>query len=234
MNACTREHLNTLKQPISHTEENYLKAIFKLSEMNRNNVTTNAISEKLKTTAASVTDMLKKLSGKKLLHYEKYYGVSLTEKGKKLAKDLIRKHRLWETFLVEKLNFSWDEVDELAEQLEHINSEILTDRIDDFLGFPKFDPHGDPIPDKDGNIAYHEDVTLDKMKKGDEGIIAGVIDHSTQFLQYLGKIQLVINTKIRVKDDEDYDQSKIILINDKKELILSQKVASNLLVRKTK
>lgn len=219
---------------ISHTEENYLKAIFKLSEMQNGNVSTNAIAEKLATTAASVTDMLKKLSGKKLLFYEKYYGVSLTDKGKKLAKDLIRKHRLWETFLVEKLKFSWDEVDELAEQLEHINSEILTDRIDHFLGFPKFDPHGDPIPDKDGNIAYHEDITLDKMQKGDEGIIAGVIDHSTEFLQYLNKIQLLIHTKIKVKEDEEYDQSKIIFINGKHELVISQKVASNLLVRKIK
>lgn len=219
---------------ISYTEENYLKAIFKLSEMQTENVSTNAIAEKLSTTAASVTDMLKKLAGKKLLHYEKYYGVSLTEKGKKLAKDLIRKHRLWETFLVDKLKFSWDEVDELAEQLEHINSEILTDRIDHFLGFPKFDPHGDPIPDKDGNIAYHEDVTLDQMHKGDEGVIVGVIDHSTQFLQYLNKIQLVIHTRIKVKDDEDYDQSKVILINNKHELVVSQKVAANLLVRKVK
>ena len=221
-----------MKSTISHTEENYLKAIFKLSEMQKENVSTNAISEKLATTAASVTDMLKKLSGKKLIHYEKYYGVSLTDKGKKLAKDLIRKHRLWETFLVDTLKFSWDEVDELAEQLEHINSEILTDRIDNFLGNPKFDPHGDPIPDKDGNIAYHEDVTLDKMQKGDVGIIAAVIDHSAQFLQYLNKIDLVIHTKIKIKDDEDYDQSKIIIINNKKELVVSQKVAANLLVRK--
>jgi DtxR family transcriptional regulator, Mn-dependent transcriptional regulator len=219
---------------ISHTEENYLKAIFKLSELQNGNVSTNAISEKLTTSAASVTDMLKKLAGKKLIHYEKYYGVSLTEKGKKLAKDLIRKHRLWETFLVDKLKFSWDEVDELAEQLEHINSEILTDRIDHFLGFPKFDPHGDPIPDKAGNIAYHEDITLDKMCKGDEGIIAGVIDHSTEFLQYLNKIQLVIHTRIKIKDDEEYDQSKVITINNKHELVISQKVAANLLVRKTK
>lgn len=220
-----------MKTSISHTEENYLKAIFKLSELQKSNITTNAISEKLKTSAASVTDMIKKLSGKKLIHYEKYYGVTLTEKGKKLAKDLIRKHRLWETFLVEKLNFSWDEVDELAEQLEHINSEILTDRIDDFLGYPKFDPHGDPIPDKHGNIAYHEDVTLDKMKKNDTGIIVGVIDHSTEFLKYLDKIQLIINSKIRIMEDEDYDESKIIMLNDKSQLIISSKVAGNLLVR---
>ncbi len=219
---------------MSHTEENYLKAIFKLSEMQKNNVTTNAISEKLKTTAASVTDMLKKLSGKNLIHYEKYYGVSLTEKGKKLAKDLIRKHRLWETFLVEKLQFSWDEVDELAEQLEHIKSDSLTDRIDAFLSYPKFDPHGDPIPDKNGNISYHEEVTLDKMGSGTKGIVVGVIDHTPQFLQYLGKIGLVINTKIRISEDEEYDQSKVIVINNKKERTVSQKVAANILVRKIK
>jgi len=221
-----------LKLALSHTEENYLKAIFKLSELSSENVSTNAISEKLNTTAASVTDMLKKLSAKKLLHYEKYYGVSLTEKGKKLAKDLIRKHRLWETFLVEKLQFSWDEVDELAEQLEHIRSEILTDRIDHFLGYPKFDPHGDPIPDKHGHIAYHEEVTLDAMKKGEEGIIVAVIDHSTAFLQYLDKIHLVIHARVRIREDEEYDQSKTILLNHKQEVVVSQKVAANLLVRK--
>ncbi|MBC8173148.1 MAG: metal-dependent transcriptional regulator, partial [Chitinophagales bacterium] len=176
----------------------------------------------------------KKLSQKKLIDYEKYYGVTLTDKGKKIAKNLIRKHRLWETFLVEKLQFNWDEVHDMAEELEHINSDLLTDRIEEFLGNPKFDPHGDPIPDKKGNISYHEDVTLDKMKKGDSGIIAGVIDHSPKFLQYLNKINLVINAKIKVKDDEDYDQSKIIILNDKKEIVISQKVAGNLLVRKVK
>ncbi|HNK98285.1 MAG TPA: metal-dependent transcriptional regulator [Chitinophagales bacterium] len=226
-------HAADLKTPLSHTEENYLKAIFKLSELNSSNVSTNAIAEKLSTTAASVTDMLKKLASKKLLHYEKYYGVTLTEKGKKNAKDLIRKHRLWETFLVDKLRFSWDEVDELAEQLEHIRSEILTDRIDQFLGYPKFDPHGDPIPDKHGNIAYHEDVTLESMKKGESGIIVGVIDHSTEFLRYLDKVDLVIHTRIHISEDEEYDQSKTILVNHKHETVISQKVAANLLVRKT-
>lgn len=227
-------HTAILKTPLSHTEENYLKAIFKLSELNSENVSTNSIAEKLSTTAASVTDMLKKLSTKKLINYEKYYGVSLTDKGKKIAKDLIRKHRLWETFLVDKLKFSWDEVDELAEQLEHIRSEILTDRIDLFLGYPKFDPHGDPIPDKHGNIAYHEDVTLDAMQKGDQGIIVAVIDHSPAFLQYLDKINLVIHTRIKIKDEEEFDQSKTIILNNKFEIVVSQKVAANLLVRKVR
>lgn len=219
---------------ISHTEENYLKAIFKLSEIENNKVLTNAIAEKLNTTAASVTDMLKKLAQKKLIDYEKYYGVTLTEKGKKLAKNLIRKHRLWESFLVEKLKFTWAEVDELAEELEHINSDELTDRLEEFLGFPKFDPHGDPIPDKKGNIAYHEDVTLDQMKKNESGIIVAVIDHAPQFLQYLDKIQLAIHTRIKVKDEEEYDSSKTLLVNNKTEISVSQKVAKSLLVRKIK
>lgn len=221
-----------MKTPLSHTEENYLKAIFKLSELHTDKVTTNAIADKLQTTAASVTDMLKKLAVKKLLNHEKYYGVSLTEKGKKIAKDLIRKHRLWETFLVDKLKFSWDEVDELAEQLEHIRSEILTDRIDQFLGYPKFDPHGDPIPDKHGNIAYHEEVTLDAMCAGEKGIIVAVIDHSAAFLQYLDKINLVIHTRITIKEEEEFDLSKVIVLEKKHEIVISQKVAANLLVRK--
>lgn len=224
-----------MQAALSHTEENYLKAIFKLSENNSNaKVLTNAIAEKLETTAASVTDMLKKLAQKKLIIHEKYYGVTLTEKGKKVAKNLIRKHRLWETFLAEKLQFTWDEVHEIAEQLEHIDSDLLTDRVEAFLGYPKFDPHGDPIPDKNGNIAYHEDVTLDKMHKNDSGIIVGVIDHSTDFLKYLDKMELVINAKVKVKDEEDYDQSKLIAINQKKEINVSRKVAANLLIRRTK
>lgn len=219
---------------ISHTEENYLKAIFKLSEIGNNKVLTNAIAEKLATTAASVTDMLRKLALKKLVDYEKYYGVSLTDKGKKIAKNLIRKHRLWETFLVEKLQFSWDEVHDLAEELEHINSDLLTDKIEAFLGFPKFDPHGDPIPDKKGNISYHEEITLDQMKRNESGMIVGVIDHSPAFLQYLDKIQLAIQAKIKVKEDEEYDNSKIIILNGRKEMTISQKVAASLLVRKVK
>lgn len=219
---------------ISHTEENYLKAIFKLSEIDDNKVLTNAIAEKLSTTAASVTDMLKKLAQKKLVDYEKYYGVSLSEKGKKIAKNLIRKHRLWETFLVEKLKFTWAEVDILAEELEHINSDELTDKLEEFLGFPKFDPHGDPIPDKKGNISYHEDVTLDHMKKNENGIIVGVIDHSSQFLQYLDKIELALNAKIKVEDEEEFDNSKVILVNSKLKITVSQKVGKSLLVRRIK
>lgn len=217
---------------LSHTEENYLKCIFSLSEGSEDNITTNAISEKLGTTAASVTDMIKKLSQKEFIHYEKYYGVRLTDTGRKIAVQLIRRHRLWETFLVEKLGFQWDEVHDMAEELEHIQSDLLTDRLDVFLDCPRFDPHGDPIPDKTGNIAYHEDVTLDSMPVGQKGIIVGVVDHTAEFLQYLEKNRLVINASISILQAEDYDKSKNLLVNGTYNIVVSQKVATNLLVRK--
>ena len=147
----------------SFTEENYLKAIYKLSLNGVQGVSTNAIADKLATKPSSVTDMIKKLADKKLVSYQKYQGVNLTKKGSDVAVSIIRNHRLWEVFLVEKLNFKWDEVHDLAEELEHINTHKLTERLDEFLGFPKFDPHGDPIPDKDGNIIQHKDVTLSDL-----------------------------------------------------------------------
>ena len=122
------------------------------------------------------------------MHYERYHGVTLTRTGRQIANGLIRRHRLWETFLVDKLGFQWDEVHDLAEELEHINNDLLSERLDAFLGNPTVDPHGDPIPDKDGNIQYHEDVSLDQLEAGQQGIIVGVTDHSTDFLQYLEKM----------------------------------------------
>lgn len=217
---------------LSHTEENYLKCIFSLSEGNEGNITTNAIAERLGTTAASVTDMIKKLSQKQLIHYEKYYGVSLSESGRKIAIQLIRKHRLWETFLVEKLGFQWDEVHDMAEELEHIKSDLLTDRLDIYLCHPRFDPHGDPIPDKKGNIQYHEDVSLDQLQPGQKGIVVGVIDHTSEFLQYLEKINLILQANVEVLSLEEYDQSRLVKINKSKNISLSEKVAQNLLVRK--
>ncbi|KRP11649.1 MAG: iron-dependent repressor, partial [Sphingobacteriales bacterium BACL12 MAG-120813-bin55] len=166
---------------LSHTEENYIKCIFSLSETKDGNISTNAIADRLGTTAASVTDMIKRLAGKSIVHYEKYYGVSLTEAGQQVAVNLIRRHRLWETFLVDKLGFHWDEVHDMAEELEHVASDLLTERLDAFLGKPRFDPHGDPIPDSKGNISYHEDVTLDKVDAGKKGIIVGVTDHTPAF-----------------------------------------------------
>ncbi len=165
----------------SFTEENYLKAIYKLSLNGVQGVSTNAIADKLATKPSSVTDMIKKLADKKLVSYQKYQGVNLTKRGRDIAVSIIRNHRLWEVFLVEKLNFKWDEVHDLAEELEHINTHKLTERLDEFLEFPKFDPHGDPIPDKDGNIVQHKDITLSDLSTGRKTVIVGIKNHSKVF-----------------------------------------------------
>jgi DtxR family Mn-dependent transcriptional regulator len=150
---------------LSSTEENYLKAIYKLS-FKSENATTNDIAEKVNTKAASVTDMIKKLSDKSLVYYEKYKGVHLSPEGIKIAKSLVRQHRLWEVFLVDKLGYKWDEVHDLAEQLEHITDVIFIDRLDSFLGKPRFDPHGDPIPDSEGNIIEQQHILLSDASIG--------------------------------------------------------------------
>src|SRR5579862_284503 len=173
------------------TEENYLKAIYHLS-IKEESVSTNQIAASLSTKAASVTDMLKKLSEKELINYTKYQGVTLTPVGEKVALSIIRKHRLWEYFLVEKLNFKWDEVHDVAEELEHISSKELVDRLDEFMGHPKYDPHGDPIPDSNGQFKSHELKPVSALLINENGIISGVRDHSTAFLQYLEKMQLTI------------------------------------------
>lgn len=213
----------------SFTEENYLKAIFKLLEINEV-VTTNAIALKINTKAASVTDMLKKLADKKLINYEKYQGVSLTNQGKKVALNIIRKHRLWEVFLVEKLNFKWDEVHYMAEQLEHINSEELIQRMDKFLGFPKFDPHGDPIPDSNGKLIENKSSLLSQIKKGINIVMTGVVDHSDKFLRFLNNVGLNLGCEIKIKNIVDYDNSLEVIISKKKTIFISNEVAKNILV----
>lgn len=218
----------------SITEENYLKAIFKLSENNSGTVSTNEISGEMNTKAASVTDMLQKLAEKKLLSYKKYKGVKLTKKGTEIAVALVRRHRLWEVFLVEKLNFNWDQVHEVAEELEHVSSELLTSRLDAFLDFPKYDPHGDPIPDKDGNIPYFEEKSLAELKTGEIGFIASVNEQSPEFLQYLDKLKISINSKVEVLECNEYDGSKQIRLNNNSSFYTSAKVCNNLTVRKTK
>lgn len=218
-------------EQISHTEENYLKIIFSLSEKVDKPVSTNAISNGIKTSAASVTDMLKRLSEKELIHYEKYKGVTLTNRGDKIARLLIRKHRLWETFLVEKLDFNWDEVHDIAEQLEHIRSKDLVERLDEFLGHPKFDPHGDPIPDAEGKFAFRKQVLLSEMKNEDSGVVVGVKDHSTAFLQYLDQMELILGAKVRVIEKFRYDESVKISLNEDKEQLLSKKVCQNLYIQ---
>ncbi|MES2425416.1 MAG: metal-dependent transcriptional regulator [Bacteroidota bacterium] len=209
-------------------EENYLKAIYHLS-LNDLNVSTNQIAAALNTKAASVTDMLKKLADKELINYEKYQGVTLTAAGEKIALHIIRKHRLWEYFLVEKLNFKWDEVHEMAEEMEHISSVELIDRLDKFMDYPKHDPHGDPIPDRDGNIKKYELKPIASLTVNESGVISGVRDHSPTFLQYLEKQQLTIGKQIKVTDIIEYDNSMILQVEHTTTHI-SREVAKNLLI----
>jgi DtxR family Mn-dependent transcriptional regulator len=209
-------------------EENYLKAIYKLS-LQADNVSTNQIAASLATKASSVTDMLRKLADKLLINYTRYQGVSLTKAGEKVAVNIIRRHRLWEFFLVEKLKFKWDEVHEMAEEMEHISSTELIDRLDEFMGYPARDPHGDPIPDCHGNFKINDLKPISAIAVNTTGIISGVRDHSATFLQYLEKQQLMIGKKIQVKEIITYDNT-VILQMDNKTLQISRDVANNLLI----
>jgi DtxR family Mn-dependent transcriptional regulator len=214
----------------SFTEENYLKTIYHLSTINSLVVSTNQIAEITNTKAASVTDMLKRLSDKKLINYKKYQGVNLTSKGEKVAIDIIRKHRLWELFLVDKLGFKWDEVHDMAEQLEHIQSEELIDRLDSYLEYPKYDPHGDPIPNKSGQFATRKMLELYDMSVGFVGNISGVCDHSPVFLKHLEKIGITLGVEIKVEDKNQFDNSFWISVADADPIFISKEVAKNLLV----
>ncbi len=214
----------------SQSEENYIKSIYHLATNSVKGISTNAIAKKLETKASSVTDMLKKLSDKGLVVYKKYQGVTLTEFGIKTAVNIIRKHRLWEVFLVEKLNFSWDEVHEVAEQLEHIKSPKLIDELDVFLGFPKQDPHGDPIPDKEGNFKPIDKRLLTTLSENEKGICVGVNDSSSGFLQFLDKQGISLGVSIEVVEKEPFDGSLVIKVNNKV-LSISNKIASNLYIQ---
>lgn len=213
------------------SEENYLKAIYHLETDSKKGISTNAIAKSLATKASSVTDMVKKLSDKKVILYKKYQGVTLTELGKKTAANIVRKHRLWEVFLVQKLNFSWDEVHEVAEQLEHIKSAKLINQLDALLGFPKYDPHGDPIPDKDGNLSKIDKILLSTLLKNETGVCVGVDDSSSEFLQFLDKKSITLGKQITVLEKEDFDDSLSIEIDGKK-LSISNKIANNLYIKK--
>jgi DtxR family Mn-dependent transcriptional regulator len=216
-------------------EENYLKALYHLTTQSSGITNTNDIAAYVNTKASSVTDMLKKLAEKKLVNYKKYQGVSLSKKGTQKALQVIRKHRLWEYFLVEKLNFKWDEVHDIAEQLEHIQSDELTNRIENFLGFPKYDPHGDPIPDADGNIEELSSLTLSELKTGEKAIIVGVNNTSSSFLKHIENQKLTLGVTLKVDEVFNFDNSLKILINsDKNEIMVSHLVCKNILVKKVK
>jgi DtxR family Mn-dependent transcriptional regulator len=213
---------------MSFAEENYLKAIYHLSRGGKDPVTTNAIAGRMNTRAASVTDMIKKLSAKGLLTYRRYNGVNVSDEGRTKALQVIRKHRLWETFLVEKLHFNWDQVHEVAEQLEHIKSHLLISRLDDFLGHPKTDPHGDPIPDENGEIKAKPKLQLSQTMEGKSGTIVNVKDSSSSFLKYLDKIGAYIGARIQVLERLEFDESLEIKIDNNKEVFISKDVADNI------
>ena len=220
-------------ESLSQSEENYLKAIFKLSYPGSEAASTNAIAAEMSTSAASVSDMLKRLSNKGLINYEKHRGATLSAEGLPYALQLVRKHRLWEVFLVQTLGFKWDEVHDIAEQLEHIKSSELISRLDSFLGHPRFDPHGDPIPDASGKIAQREELPLNDLAVGRKGIIVAVANHTSSFLQFLDQHELVVGTAIEVLERFEFDNSVRIRTDHSPGVVLSEKVAVNLLIQPT-
>jgi len=227
---CIFVALSENREMLSSTEENYLKALLKLTfESESNEAGTNELAGLLVLKPATVNDMLKKLKEKQLVEYEKYGKITLSPKGKKIALDIIRKHRLWETFLYEKFKFTWDEVHEVAEQLEHIQSVKLIDKLDEFLGYPEFDPHGEPIPDTEGEIKQNYTKNLAEVSIGNNCIMVSVKDNSSSFLQYVDKVGLAINSQIRVVSKQEYDALMVIEVNGKTSTV-SQKFAENIYV----
>lgn len=218
---------------LTYSEENYLKTIYHLSQNQKKGVSTNAIATRIETKASSVTDMIKKLNDKKLVEYQKYQGVRLTATGLHSAKMIVRKHRLWEVFLVDKLGFNWDEVHDVAEQLEHIKSEKLIDKLDAYLGYPSEDPHGDPIPNAKGEIKKINKKILSELKVGQKGICVGVKDSSSEFLQYLDKQHIALGSEIVIVEIETFDQSFIIQVEGQT-ITISKKIANNLYVSTNK
>jgi DtxR family Mn-dependent transcriptional regulator len=214
----------------STSEENYIKAIFHLQHTD-GTVTTNELAAELKTKPASITDMLKKLKTKKLVHYEAYHGFRLSTEGRKVALIIVRRHRLWEFFLAEKLKFTWDEVHEVAEHLEHVSSRKLIDKLDEFLGFPRFDPHGDPIPDANGKIETSKQVSLAELPLLKPAVVCHVSDQSSEMLELLKHKNISIGTKLEVKHKFDFDNSMEIKIRQQSPLTISEQLAKNIFVK---
>ena len=216
---------------MTHSAENYLKTIYHLSQANPDGVSTNAIAAMLDTKASSVTDMIKKLAERELIIYQKYQGVVLTESGRMAAKMIVRKHRLWEVFLVETLDFSWDEVHEIAEELEHIKSEKLIEKLSAFLNHPTLDPHGDPIPNSKGEIPTVEKKLLSEIEVGKSAVCVGVKDTSSAFLKYLNKNGIALGEDFKILSREEFDGSMAILVGNQ-EITISNKIANNLFVKR--
>ena len=216
----------------THSEENYLKSIYLLGKQGKDKVSVTALASSLGNNPASVIDMLKRMTEKKLIEYDKFIGAKLSETGSKTALLVIRRHRLWELFLQDKLGYTWAEVHEIAEQLEHVHQEELADRLDEFLGFPQFDPHGDPIPDKNGNFPELKTCPLSEYKEQEIGSVVSLADMSTVFLKYLDKVGIHIGTEIKVIENNDFDNSLDIKIDGKTKIHLSQQAAQNILIGK--
>jgi DtxR family Mn-dependent transcriptional regulator len=212
------------------SEENYLKSIYRLAQQTNFKITPTAIAESLGNNPASVVDMIRKLTEKQLIAYDKKNGVKLTAQGLKDAVLIVRRHRLWEVFLLEKLGYHWDEIHDIAEELEHISNATLADRLDKFLGFPEYDPHGDPIPKANGKVPKPYSVTLTDLKAGDTCRVAAVRDTSSSFLQYLQKLDIGIGTRIQLIEKIPFDNSLVISISGKENTTVSQKFGENILI----
>ena len=212
------------------SEENYLKAIYRLSQEKGQKITPKGISDALGNNPASVVDMIRKLVEKGLIDYDKKKGVQLTAEGLKNAVLIVRKHRLWEVFLLEKLGYQWDEIHSIAEELEHIKDDTLADRLDKFLEFPEYDPHGDPIPKANGKIPKSYSLTLANTKEGTACRVAAVKDTSSAFLQYLLKLKIGIGTSIKLIEKIAFDGSLVVSIAGKDQTTVSQKFGENILV----
>jgi DtxR family Mn-dependent transcriptional regulator len=215
---------------LSLSEENYLKAIFHLSNNGNTTVQTNALADAMQTKPASATDMIRKLAAKELIDYEKYRGLQITDVGRREALKIVRRHRLWEVFLVQKLGFMWDEVHDIADQLEHVQSSLLTDRLDQFLGFPKYDPHGDPIPDAAGDFMIKPKILLTELPVQQPATVVAVKDSSTGFLQYLDRVGAYIGATVSVEERMAFDGSLHLKIDGAKAAFLSREAAENIMV----
>ena len=216
---------------LTFSEENYLKAIFHLQEK-EGVVATNVLAAKLETKPSSITDMMKKLAAKNLLHYKPYYGFSLTAEGKKIALMVIRRHRLWEYFLAEKLQFSWDEVHQVAEELEHVSSKKLIEKLDAYLGFPQFDPHGDPIPDSRGKITQVEHIQLTELPLSQPGVISSVGNQTTSLLEELNEKKIQLGARIEVKKRSVFDRSLQVKLNNRT-MHITEQLAQHLFVKRS-
>lgn len=213
----------------STSEENYIKAIFHLQQQ-EGMVTTNELAGELKTKPASVTDMMKKLKVKKLLNYQPYQGFRLTNEGNRVALGIIRRHRLWEYFLAEKLKFTWDEVHEVAEDLEHVTNKKLIDKLDEYLGFPRVDPHGDPIPDANGKIEYTRKICLTDLPVNTVAAVSSVSDHSSEILELLEHKKINIGTRLEVKKRFEFDNSLEVRIGRQPIFTITKQLAENIFV----